>query len=213
MLVHFDYDGVLVNSLHKLLGAARKVAETTGLGRAPTEEDFATIESLNARDLAVLLGIPSTQLSQYASQMHAVLSADPESPAMFPGMAEVLRQVAQTHRVVIVTSNLRHVVQRGLAENGLEDCVSLILDALQHHSKRDQILWALGRFNVEPGDSCMVGDSTGDIRHGREAGVTTIAVTWGFQPKERLLREDPDFVVESPRELARVLAHISRSWR
>lgn len=51
----------------------------------------------------------------------------------------------------------------------------------------------------------MVGDSIGDFSQGRQAGVRTIAVTWGFHP-EGLLRDAlPDYIVRSPQELLLIL--------
>lgn len=44
-----------------------------------------------------------------------------------------------------------------------------------------------------------------DIRHGKAAGVRTVAVTWGYQKRHTLEQEKPDFVVDSPDELLNVL--------
>jgi phosphoglycolate phosphatase-like HAD superfamily hydrolase len=34
----------------------------------------------------------------------------------------------------------------------------------------------------------MIGDSTSDIRHARQAGVRSIAATWGWQSQEKLVK-------------------------
>ena len=51
----------------------------------------------------------------------------------------------------------------------------------------------------------MVGDSLSDIRAAKEASVTSIAVTWGHQSLEHLLRGNPDHVVRFPQELIEVI--------
>jgi phosphoglycolate phosphatase-like HAD superfamily hydrolase len=51
----------------------------------------------------------------------------------------------------------------------------------------------------------MVGDSLSDVRAAKEASVTSIAVTWGHQSLENLLRGKPDFVVSSPEGLVEVV--------
>ncbi len=51
----------------------------------------------------------------------------------------------------------------------------------------------------------MVGDSLSDVLAAKEASVTSIAVTWGHQSLENLLRAKPDFVVSSPQDLIQII--------
>ena len=76
MLLHFDYDGVLVDSFDQLLSAFQRTAADTGLGRPPTRDDFETIEDLNAEGLAALLGVPEPDIDCYTRRTHAILEAD-----------------------------------------------------------------------------------------------------------------------------------------
>jgi phosphoglycolate phosphatase-like HAD superfamily hydrolase len=54
----------------------------------------------------------------------------------------------------------------------------------------------------------MVGDSLSDISAAKEASVTSVAVTWGHQSLEYLLRGDPDYVVRFPHDLIEVIEKI-----
>jgi phosphoglycolate phosphatase-like HAD superfamily hydrolase len=51
----------------------------------------------------------------------------------------------------------------------------------------------------------MIGDSVSDIRCAKQAGVQSIAITWGWQWRDRFVKEKPDFVVNSVHELAILL--------
>lgn len=206
MLLHFDYDGVLVDSFDQLLKAFRRTAMDTGLGRLPTRNDFETIEDLNAAGLAALLGVPESDIDRYTRRTHALLEADGYEPAMFPGIADLLETLSRRHTITIVTSNYEHLVRQGLARNGVDECVSLVLDARQPGAKSDKIRHALAHFGAPPRESFMIGDTRGDIRHGRTAGVRTVGVTWGYQTRATLMKEGPDFIVDSPGELLRLLA-------
>ena len=206
MLLHFDYDGVLVDSFEQLLNAFRRTAADTGLGRPPTRNDFETIEDLNAAGLAALLGVPESDIDRYTRRTHALLEADGYEPAMFPGIPDLLRTLSERHTVAIVTSNYEHLVRQGLARNGVDGCVSLVLDARQPGTKGEKIGHALRRFRIPPRQAFMIGDTRGDIRHGRAAGVRTAGVTWGYQSRATLAKEAPDHIVDSPGELLRLLA-------
>jgi phosphoglycolate phosphatase len=56
---------------------------------------------------------------------------------------------------------------------------------------------------VRPEQTAMVGDSHVDIRTGRNAGLWTVAVTYGFAPHS-LEVEEPDIEVDTPQELSKV---------
>ncbi len=206
MLLHFDYDGVLVDSFDQLLSAFQRTAADTGLGRPPTRDDFETIEDLNAAGLAALLGVPEPDIDRYTRRTHAILEADGYEPAMFPGIPDLLSTLSERHTLVIVTSNYEHLVRQGLARNGVDQCISLVLDARQPGTKGEKIVHALELFRVPPHEAFMIGDTRGDIRHGRAAGVRTAGVTWGYQTRATLTKESPDYIVDSPGELLRLLA-------
>lgn len=54
-------------------------------------------------------------------------------------------------------------------------------------------------------DCVMIGDSTMDIETGLRAGMQTIAVTWGFHDRERLLKTGAGHVVGSAEELLGII--------
>jgi phosphoglycolate phosphatase len=56
---------------------------------------------------------------------------------------------------------------------------------------------------VLPEQSAIVGDSHVDVRTGQNAGLWTVAVTYGFAP-HTLEVETPDITVDSPHELSKV---------
>jgi phosphoglycolate phosphatase len=56
---------------------------------------------------------------------------------------------------------------------------------------------------VRPEQAAIVGDSHVDIRTGRNAGLWTVAVTYGFAP-HTLEVEAPDLEVDTPQELGSV---------
>jgi len=62
----------------------------------------------------------------------------------------------------------------------------------------------LHEMGVAPGEALMIGDSSIDVLTGRNAGLWTCGVTYGFAP-HTLEEVSPDVVVERPRELGELL--------
>lgn len=58
----------------------------------------------------------------------------------------------------------------------------------------------LKETGVQPNESLMIGDSSVDVMTGRNAGLWTCGVTYGFAP-HTLENVPPDMLIETPREL------------
>jgi len=63
----------------------------------------------------------------------------------------------------------------------------------------------LEESGVRPEDAAIVGDSHTDVETGRNAGLWTVGVTYGFAP-QTLADSSPDVVVDHPEELATVFS-------
>ncbi len=59
----------------------------------------------------------------------------------------------------------------------------------------------LDEHHVRPEEAAIVGDSHVDVETGRNAGLWTVGVNYGFAP-HTLLENSPDVLVDAPRELA-----------
>ncbi|MEQ8834178.1 MAG: HAD-IA family hydrolase [Miltoncostaeaceae bacterium] len=77
-------------------------------------------------------------------------------------------------------------------------------DTPRHKPEPDPVLHALAALGGSPSDAAYVGDAPFDMRAGRAAGLTTIAVTWGFFSRADLEAEEPDLIVDTPDELLAV---------
>jgi phosphoglycolate phosphatase-like HAD superfamily hydrolase len=51
----------------------------------------------------------------------------------------------------------------------------------------------------------MIGDAVSDIREAHKAGVNSIAVNWGYHPKEKLLQESPGHMVNAPEDILAIV--------
>ena len=203
-LVCLDYDGVLVDSATHLLALAREAHTGLGSGRAPTLEDLALIETLTFEKLALRCGVSGADLPRYAEAMFALQRADRHVPELFDGIAAMLAALAARHHVVVVTASLAANVLRVLAAHGVAEHLSLVLDGTGHGDKAAHIADARHRFEAPTEQTWMVGDAISDVRAGNTAGVNSIAVCWGYQPRERLAAAGPDHLADTPADITRL---------
>jgi len=101
------------------------------------------------------------------------------------------------------TAVVHGIVSRfGWKENGLVDYVGTAESVGAGRPDPKMIFDMMNTFSVtDPRQVVKVGDTVVDIQEGKNAGVWTVGVCSGTQPRERLLSEQPDFLVQTIRAL------------
>jgi phosphoglycolate phosphatase len=162
--------------------------------------DFQTIESLTFDDLGRLIGIPEAQISAYSARVFALQSRRWEvSP--FSRIVPVFSQLATQHVIGVITASQGDTVMGTLQDFGLGSAISCVMGGELGTSKAARIAQAQSLYSSSAEETFMTGDAISDIRAGKEAGVRTVAVSWGFQNRDLLADENPDFLIDAPDDL------------
>ena len=60
-------------------------------------------------------------------------------------------------------------------------------------------------FGSEPSSCLLVGDSSVDMKTGKNGGMTSLGVSWGFRSRQELIDSGADLIIDHPSEL---LSHV-----
>ncbi|HYA24990.1 MAG TPA: HAD-IA family hydrolase [Terriglobales bacterium] len=131
---------------------------------------------------------------------------------LYPGIKEMLRAIGNvngTSRRMAVLSNKPVVPSRAIVEAlGLAEFFVHVYGGNSFPTKKPDphgVQTILHETKVRSKEGLMVGDSAVDVITGRNAGLWTCGVTYGFAP-HTLCEAPPDATVDSPPELAELLA-------
>ena len=132
---------------------------------------------------------------------------------VYPGILETLGRIRQgmngSPRSMAVLSNKPVNPSRAIVEAlGMKELFAQVYGGNSFATKKPDPLGAkqlLQELGCRPQETVMVGDSSNDVLTGRNAGLWTIGVTYGFAPQSLDLTP-PDVRVDSATELAEVLA-------
>lgn len=204
-LVIFDFDGVLADTLDDLIRFGQEACNQLGVNHFVTKDDLSHLEVMSFDTFGRACDVPEHLLDEFV-KISLNLFAEIESPpAIFDGLNEVIRHLSTSHKLAIVTTNSSQNVHAFLTKHGLVSLVHAVYGVDTPGSKAQKISIARERF-VKNGEAVfMIGDALSDVRAAKEAGVTSIAVTWGHQSLETLLRGEPAHVVNSPHELIQAI--------
>jgi phosphoglycolate phosphatase len=106
---------------------------------------------------------------------------------LFPGARDALRRVHAAGLLqATVTGKRAADCERILRGLDIEDDIDLYLGgdsvpADRHKPAPDLALLAMDRLGVRPERTVVIGDTTTDMRMGRDAGATTVQVLWGYE--------------------------------
>jgi phosphoglycolate phosphatase len=203
-LIIFDYDGVLIDSLSDAISAGEEFCHSISHDPLPIEETIRSLENVTFPEIARSMGLSPEQAERFAAHVFERFQDIGPSMAFFPEIEWLLHRIA-SKKIAIVSGNARHVISAKLSAHGLAEKITCIFGALEPGDKAAKIRNVCNHFGVDPGLSCMIGDSVGDIRYAKRADVQSIAVTWGWQRRDKLAKENPDFIVNSVHELSILL--------
>jgi phosphoglycolate phosphatase len=220
-LVIFDLDGTLIDSRLDLVHSVN--AALRHIGRPELPDDV--IASYVGDGAPILiqraLGGEATDEALIRKGLEFFLSYYREHKldhtTVYAGIPDTLAAIQNSFngtangvpRNMAVLSNKPVVPSRAIVEAlGLGRFFSQIYGGNSFASKKPDPEGArklLEEYGVEPQQAAIVGDSHVDVSTGRNAGMVTVGVTYGFAP-HTLEDTPPDVVVDDPVELGALFA-------
>lgn len=194
-LIVFDWDGTLVDSTHAIVESVLSAAEDAELP-LPTEAAARGIIGLELHAaIATLFDDISEEQVRFVAERYRYhfLVRDHAIP-MFEGVAEAIEELTnEGFMLSVATGKTRRGLDRAMTTTELhphfltsrcaDECFSK-----PHPQMLHEIMDELG---TTPERTLMIGDTSYDLQMARNAGVSSLAVSYGAQPLESLLEHTP----------------------
>jgi HAD superfamily hydrolase (TIGR01509 family) len=204
-LILFDFDGTIADSLLVLIKAFNRLAPEFGCPQVSLAQ-IPEIKNLSSREGLQKLAIPSWQMPFFLYRLRREVSRLALELQPIEGMPAVLIELHQRgHRLGIVTSNARSTVINFLDRQQLIQPFELIYAGQLLLGKARTLKRLVKRYQMDPKQVIYVGDETRDVEAARQAGLTMIAVSWGFNSATVLAKHQPDQLIDQPEQLLAVL--------
>ncbi len=127
---------------------------------------------------------------------------------LIPGVREMLERLAPHYPMAVVSARDDRSTRQFLDQFGLTPFFKVIVTSVSApHTKPfpDPLYFAAEKLGVRPETCLMIGDTTVDIRAGKNAGCQTVGVLCGFGERHELEKKGADVILETTAELAGLL--------
>lgn len=204
-LVVFDWDGTLSDSTTIIAQAIQSACRDLG---EPVPDDLAAryVIGLGLADAmrTIAPGLAVTRHAELAALYRDHYLGREDDIPLFDGALELLEELANArHLLAVATGKTRAGLDRVLRKNGIADRfhATRCADEGQPKPHPDMLLNLMDRLSAAPHETLMIGDTTHDLELARNAGVASVAVSYGAHPTNELAQLGPLATVHSMAEL------------
>src|SRR3989344_6554432 len=200
----FDFDGTIADTLPLIIEFFNQNAEKFGFKKLGPSE----VEGL--RNKTVLEIIKEFKISLFrlpfiAKKLRDDLRKKIRDTKLIPEIKEVFFKLKKKgFKIGILSSNSKENIKKFLKANDL-----LIFEFIYSESnifgKGNALKSLLKKLKLNSKEVVYIGDEVRDIDACKKNGVKIISVTWGFNKKEILQKNKPDYLVDKLQEILKIV--------
>ena len=200
----FDFDGTIANTFKKILEISNKLAKEFNFKEIePHQEE--EMKGKTSQEITKLLKVPIMKIPAIVSKAKKELNKEISNIKPTEGLEEILIELKKWCKGIgILTSNSSENVMKFLTNHDL-DIFDFITTTSKIWSKNTQLKKLISKHGFNPNEVLYIGDETRDIEAAKKAGIKVAAVTWGYNTSEALKKHNPDYIINEPKDLLKIL--------
>lgn len=135
---------------------------------------------------------------------------------LYDGALQTLRQLRAAGRTLCLASNTpKRFVEVKLSHFALRELFAFVCtpqDAWGPKPNPRSLYEVMKAFQLSPHEVLMVGDHAQDMEYGRNAGVRTAAVLYGYGDRAEMERVRPDILLHEISDVVEIVSHDGESF-
>ncbi|MBT8387909.1 MAG: HAD-IA family hydrolase [Ignavibacteria bacterium] len=198
----FDIDGTLT-ATNKLIFASFNHIAKKYLNRTFTDEEIHSL--FGPTEDVILKEWCGDKFEEAKEEYYNFYSDNHHIASVHEGMIEILDHLkSKNYPLGIFTGKGRQAALITLQKIDAEKYFDLIVtgdDVTNHKPHAEGILKFVNQFGLNKGKVLMIGDSVGDVKASKEAGVKIASVLWDSHREEKVKTMKSDFYFKTVEEL------------
>ncbi len=206
--VIFDFDGTIADTLEEVRLVVNRLSVEHDF-KSVSSEELHEMRKLTLSQILKTLGISKMLLPIMLAKGTKQLRAKIYDIALIEGMKEVISMVRGKAKIVgILTSNSKENVELFLEKNDLVGIFDFIKSSSKLSGKAKCLKQIMKNTQSDPSNTIYIGDEVRDIEACKKVKLPIISVTWGFNATEVLHEHNPDFLVNTTKQLTDCLENV-----
>jgi phosphoglycolate phosphatase len=210
----FDLDGTLVESLYDLADSVNAMLERFGF---PTHPDDAFKYFIGDGIINLIkFSLPKDRSGDDEFVRSCLDIVNDEylrrwnvKTRPYDGIHQMLRDLSERDVHLAVLSNKPHEFTSIMVPHFFPDInFEMILgarDDLPRKPDPTSVNLIMKKMELLPEECLYIGDSNIDMRTGKNGGIYTVGVIWGFRPEKELIDAGADLIVCDPQEIVNLV--------
>ena len=208
----FDLDGTLLDTIVDLADSMNATLQKYGFSALPIEHHKKAVG--NGLRIYASRCIPEEKVSDpfldtFVADLAAHYATNYQNETHpFPNILPLLDFLQENGVALAVLSNKRDAFTKDLVEKHFAGRFRCVYGERENVPKKPNPRMAIAiaqECGAMPCKTLLIGDSIYDIKTAKNAGMTSIAVLWGYQSREQLTLERPDFLANTPQDIIEYL--------
>jgi phosphoglycolate phosphatase len=210
-LVIFDLDGTLLYTIEDLRDSVNFALKQYDMPTVSLEATTANVGNgvKNLISLCAPDGTDEQTLDEILSAFKEHYKGNMENKTRpYDGVAEMLIKLKEKGIKTAVLSNKFDAATVRLCNNLMPDLIDLPVGERADFPRKpspEAVYDIIERLGMKCENTVFVGDSDTDIKTGKNAGVKTVAVTWGYRNRKLLEESFADYMADTVDELCEIL--------
>lgn len=207
--VIFDLDGTLVNTLHSIAHFANEALRKYGCPTIPVEQ-YRYLVGRGADNLVKgMLQTVQADVDALFQQVRDYYNETYDNDSLYlaqvyDGIPELIAYLKEKGIQIAVLSNKPHRTTVKIIDAFFPEQVDICYGKREGVARKPDpaaVFEIVKELKVEKQNCIYVGDTSTDMKTGKNAGLFTIGVTWGFRDKAELEAYHADCIFDHPSEL------------
>lgn len=200
-VVIFDFDGTIADSLLAMLNTLYRLAHHEVLPK----EDISELRGMGFPRVLLRLRVPPWRAIWLLRQSRLTLARDIANMELVSGVDAAVKVLAKGSQLFVVSANNEVNIRTFLKRYELESYFTGVVGGANPFDKSRALRALITEQAFNPERCWYIGDRVWDIRSARRAGISSVAVSWGYSNIHVLKRAHPDALVFNADELVRAM--------
>ena len=192
MIIIFDFDGVVVNSIDVSFGINKETVVDLEFSEWQSWFEGNIHEKIR-RDLSG----EQVQFEFYEKYNERLIELLPVE-----GIEEVLKKlISMKYKLIINSSSSGRGVNDFLEKYNLKRYFVEVMTREIHRSKVEKFKIIMEKYKIKTDETLIVTDTVGDVKEAKEVGIKSIGVVWGVHDSKKLEENGADFIANEPKDI------------